>query len=75
MTSKPVVLQVPITELPTLVEEKSKQTALNDKPEPISLPISYFKQHFEAMSLPRYLMYDNVLKRQLFFRFESTLFN
>ena len=40
MTSKPVVLRVPITELPMLVERKSKQTALNDKPEPMSLPIN-----------------------------------
>ena len=40
MTSKPVVLRVPITELPTLVERKSKQMALNDRPEPMSLPIN-----------------------------------
>ena len=33
-------LQVPITELPTLVEQKSKQTVLIDKPEPMSLPIN-----------------------------------
>ena len=39
MTSKPVALQVPITELPMLVERKSKQTALNDKLERMSLPI------------------------------------
>jgi hypothetical protein len=32
MTSKPVVLQVRITELPSLVEQKSKQTALSDRP-------------------------------------------
>ena len=31
---------VPITELPTLVEKKSKQTDLNDTPEPMSLPIN-----------------------------------
>ena len=31
---------VPITELPTLVEQKSKQTALNDRPEQMSLPIN-----------------------------------
>ena len=40
MTLKPVVLRVPITELPRLVERKSKQTALNDRPEPMSLPIN-----------------------------------
>jgi len=39
MTSIPVVLRVLITELPTLVERISKQIALNDKPEPMSLPI------------------------------------
>ena len=36
MTSKLVELRVPITELPMLVERKSKQMALNDKPEPMS---------------------------------------
>ena len=40
MTSKQVVLRVPITELTTLVERKSKQTALNNRPEPMSLPIN-----------------------------------
>ena len=38
MTSKPVVLRFLITELPTLVEQKSKQVSLNDKPKPMSLP-------------------------------------
>ena len=48
MTLKPVVLWVPITELPTLVERESKQTALNDRPKLMSLPIydlSYQGQH------------------------------
>ena len=40
MTSKPVVLPVSITELRTLVEQKSIQTALNNKSEPMSLPIN-----------------------------------
>ena len=40
MTSKPVVIWVPITKLPMLVERKSKQTALNNKPKPMSLPIN-----------------------------------
>ena len=40
MKSKPVILRVPTTELPTLVEQKSKQTALNDRPELMSLPIN-----------------------------------
>ena len=39
MTSKPLEVRVPITELPTLVEKKSKQTYLNNKPEQMSLPI------------------------------------
>ena len=33
-------VRVPITELPMLVEKKSKQTDLNDIPEPMSLPIN-----------------------------------
>ena len=35
MTSKLVVLRVEITELPLLVDQKSKQTALDDKSEQI----------------------------------------
>ena len=33
-------IRVPITELPSLVEQKSKQTALSNKPVPMSLPIN-----------------------------------
>ena len=40
MISKLVVLQVTITELPILVEKKSKQMALNDKLVPMLLPIN-----------------------------------
>ena len=40
MTLKPLEVRVPITELPTLVEKKSKQMDLNDTPEPMSLPIN-----------------------------------
>ena len=40
MSSKPLEVQVPITELPTLVEKKSKQTDLSDTPEQMSLPIN-----------------------------------
>ena len=40
MSSKPLEVRVPITELPTLVEKKSKQTDLNDTHEPMSLPIN-----------------------------------
>ena len=47
MSSKLLDLRVPITELPTLVKKKSKQTDLNDTPELMSLPIndlSYWSQ-------------------------------
>ena len=40
MTSKPLEVWAPITELPMLVEKKSKQTGLNDTLEPMSLPIN-----------------------------------
>ena len=40
MTWKPVEVQVPITELATLVEKKSKQMDLNDTPKLMSLPIN-----------------------------------
>ena len=40
MSSKPLEVRFPITELPMLVEKKSKQTDLNDTPEPMSLPIN-----------------------------------
>ena len=40
MSSKPLEVRVLITELPTLVEKKSKQTDLNDTPEPMSLLIN-----------------------------------
>ena len=33
-------VRVPITELPTLVEKKSKQADVNDTPEPMSLPMN-----------------------------------
>ena len=40
MTTKPLEVRVPITELPMQVEKKSKQTDLNDTPKPMSLPIN-----------------------------------
>ena len=52
MTSKPVVLRVPITELPTLVEQKSKQTALSDRPVPMSLPINDIPYSQVSIILP-----------------------
>ena len=53
MSSKPLEVRVPITELPTLVEKKSKETDLNDTPEPMSLPINdlpYSAYHIEKLS-------------------------
>ena len=43
MTSKPVEVRVPITELPTLVERKSKQTKIFSKEEP-SLKVVFFAE-------------------------------
>ena len=40
MTLKPVEVWVPLTELPTLVQQKSKQTDLDDRPKPMALPIN-----------------------------------
>ena len=40
MSSIPVELRVPITELPALVERKSKQTDIDNRPEPLSIPIN-----------------------------------
>ena len=44
MTSKLIVLRGPITELPMRVDQNSKQMALNNKPEPMSLPINDLSQ-------------------------------
>ena len=69
MTSKPVVLLDPITELPTLVERKSKQTALSDRPVPMSLPIndlSYLQVVQQAIVVCIYLHQvdvKNIVKR------------
>ena len=64
MTSKLVVLRVPITELPILVEQKSKQTALNDKPELMSLPINYLSYLTTKLSAT-YLTYTRIKTAQL----------
>ena len=40
MSSEPLVVRVLITELPTCMEKKSKQTDLKDTPEQMSLPIN-----------------------------------
>ena len=44
MTSKLVVLRGPITELPMRVDQNSKQTALRDKPKPMSILINNLSQ-------------------------------
>ena len=64
MTSKLAVLRVPITELPMLVERKSKQTALNDKPELMSLPINYLSYLTTKLSAT-YLTYTRIKTAQL----------
>ena len=38
LTSKPVEVRFLITDLPTLVERKLKQTDIDDRPEPLSSP-------------------------------------
>ena len=43
MSSKPLEVQIPITELPKLVEKKSKQMDLKDTPEPMLLPINEYE--------------------------------
>ena len=40
MTSKPVEVSVSNTEVSTLVEQKSKQTDIDNRPEPVSSPIN-----------------------------------
>ena len=40
MSSKLLEVRVPITELPTLVEKKTKKMDLSDTPELMSLPIN-----------------------------------
>ena len=57
MTSKPVEVRVPITELYyvgwakiTLVEQKSKQMAIDDRPEPMSSPSLFHPQLFQPIT-------------------------
>ena len=64
MTSKPVVILVLVTELPMLVKRKSKQTALNDKPELMSLPINYLSYLTTKLSAT-YLTYTRIKTAQL----------
>ena len=64
MTSKLVVLRVLMTELPMLVEQKSKQTALNDTPELMSLPINDLSYLTTKLSAT-YLTYTRIKTAQL----------
>ena len=55
MTSKPLEVRVLITELPTQVEKKSKQTDLNDTPKPMSLPINDLPKELHKMTKNDYM--------------------
>ena len=50
MSSKPLGVQVPITELPTLVGKKLKQTDLNDTHKPMSLSINDLPKELHNMT-------------------------
>ena len=57
MTLKPLEIGVPITELPTYVEKKSKQMDLNDTPEPMTslpylLPKKPLLKHWTSFMYP-----------------------
>ena len=81
MSLKPLEVRVPITELLTLVEKKSKQTDLNDTPEPISLTIndlSYSGRVFSAQWLSSSISYSfgvflNFSGRKCYLHFYSLL--
>ena len=66
MSSKPLVVWVPITELPTLVEKKSKLTDLNDTPKPMLLPINDVSNHRRLVSFQ-----NNDPTRFQFLRFKN----
>ena len=66
MSSKPLVVWVPITELPTLVEKKSKLTDLNDTPKPMLLPINDVSYHRRLVSFQ-----NNDPTRFQFLRFKN----
>ena len=62
MSSKPLEVRVPITELHTLVEKKSKQTDLNDTPELMSLPplMTYLSQSVFRLTSRRLKRLENL---------------
>ena len=66
MSSKPLVVWVPITELPTLVEKKSKLTDLNDKSKPMLLPNNDISYHRRLVSFQ-----NNDPTRFQFLRFKN----
>ena len=66
MSSKPLVVWVPITELPTLVEKKSKLTDLNDTSKPMLLPINDVSYHRRLVSFQ-----NNDPTRFQFLRFKN----
>ena len=79
MTSRPLEVRVPITELPMLVEKKSKQTDLNDTPEPMSLPINdlpLVSINFKSQILSSYYDKKNLVlngKPKTYFLFDYSL--
>ena len=59
ITSKLVEVQVLITELPTLVEQKSKQTDIDDRTELMSSPINnpaIFRKDFNPILKVKFLL-------------------
>ena len=60
MSSKPLEVRVPITELPTLVEKKSKQTDLNDTPEPMLLPINDLSYINDMIDMRKELIWSRI---------------
>ena len=66
MSSKLLEVWVSITELPTLVEKKSKLTDLNDTPKPMLLPINDVSYHRRLVSFQ-----NNDPTRFQFLRFKN----
>ena len=56
MSWKPLEVWVPINELPTAVEKKSKQMDLNNTPKPMSLSIDDLPQYIYENSNQRFAL-------------------
>jgi hypothetical protein len=59
-----VEVRVLITELPTLVEKKSKQTDLNNTPDVITYPLMTYVKYFYILS-DRYLLRYQIIKNSV----------